>query len=58
MADGEFNEETVKEIVHYEDGSFDIITDKQIYKECKYSGRVKRIKGGGKDETKRIIEKN
>lgn len=44
MDDGGFNEEIVKDIIYNEDGSFDIITDKTIYKDCKYNGRGKKIR--------------
>ena len=50
-----FEEEIVKNIIHYDDGSFDIIADKATYKECKYT---KRIKDGGRNERKRVIKKN
>lgn len=38
------NEEIVKEIIYNTDGSFDIITDKTIYKDCRYNKKNKSLK--------------
>ena len=48
--------ETVLNIIHYDDGSFDIITDKATYKECRVN--EKYFKGKITNKNKSIIVKD